>query len=138
MFKTDKRTVTDFDAQRLQMLIAAAHHPESGLYAWLEKLRSLLQEAERVRSEEIDPDCVTMNSRIRLQDTGSLETLVLTVVFPATAMKNPGKGFEQSDVSILSPIGLSVLGRRAGDTICGRIRIADVLYQPEASGHYNL
>jgi regulator of nucleoside diphosphate kinase len=38
----------------------------------------------------------------------------------------------------LSPLGLSILGRRTGDIVDGRVRIDELLYQPEAAGDFHL
>jgi regulator of nucleoside diphosphate kinase len=62
----------------------------------------------------------------------------LTLCYPEDA--DPQSGF----VSVLSPIGLSLLGEQVGSTVRwespdGRLRMADVdamLFQPEASGDY--
>lgn len=138
IFKKDKIEITKFDAKRLKTLIVTAGDSASDIGTWLNKLQLFLEKAEMVPSEHIRPDCVTMNSRIELQDSARLEKMIVTLVFPATALKEFGPGFEQFNVSILSPIGLSILGRRAGDSICGRINITKILYQPEAAGDFHL
>jgi transcription elongation GreA/GreB family factor len=138
IFKKDKIEITEFDAKRLKTLIVTAGNSASDIGTRLYKLQLFLGKAKTVPSEYIKPDCVTMNSKIELQDSASLEKMIVTLVFPATALMEFGPGFEQFNVSILSPIGLSVLGRKVGDSICSRINITKILYQPEASGDYDL
>ncbi|MFN4115451.1 MAG: GreA/GreB family elongation factor [Inhella sp.] len=63
---------------------------------------------------------------------------MLTLCYPLDA--EPGRGF----ISVLSPVGSAPLGRRVGDLIGWRtplgelrqLRIAALLFQPEASGDY--
>jgi regulator of nucleoside diphosphate kinase len=80
-----------------------------------------------------------MNSRVRFVDLYTGEERVCTVVFPSDA------NIEQDKISVLAPIGTALLGYRAGDTIEWRVpsgnkqvRIEEILYQPEAAGHFDL
>lgn len=80
-----------------------------------------------------------MNSRVRLQDMETGEENIYTLVFPSDA------DIEQNKISILAPIGTAILGYRAGDRVdwlvpAGKrkVRIQDILYQPEAADHYDL
>jgi regulator of nucleoside diphosphate kinase len=64
------------------------------------------------------------------------EDHVYTVVFPSDA------NLDQRKISILAPIGTAILGYRVGDTVEWRVpggikklRIKEILYQPEAAGH---
>ena len=138
ILKKDKIEITEFDAKRLKTLIITAGNSSSDIEIWLDKLQLFLEKAKIVSSEHIKPDCVTMNSRIELLDSENHEKMIVTLVFPATAFMEYEPGFEKFDVSILSPIGLSVLGRKAGDYIFSRISITKILYQPEAAGDFHL
>jgi regulator of nucleoside diphosphate kinase len=80
-----------------------------------------------------------MNSRVRLRDLDSGEQMEVSLVYPAAADVKSNK------VSVLAPIGTAILGYRTGDTIdwevpagLRRLKVEDVLYQPEASGDYSL
>jgi len=79
-----------------------------------------------------------MNSKFRLKDEIGNEEMELTLVFPISTAKEDTPDFEEFNVSILSPMGLSVFGRRTGDVIQGRVNISEILYQPEAEGIYDL
>jgi regulator of nucleoside diphosphate kinase len=64
--------------------------------------------------------------------------MTYTLVFPRDANVDEGR------ISILAPLGTAILGYRVGeefewDVPSGkrRLRIAKVLYQPEAAGHYD-
>ncbi len=102
-------------------------------------LRQLLAAAELRRSELIPADIVTMWSRVLVHlDQDPAQEQMLTLCYPLDA--EPGRGF----ISVLSPVGSALLGRRVGDLIGWRtplgelrqLRIAALLFQPEASGDY--
>jgi regulator of nucleoside diphosphate kinase len=53
--------------------------------------------------------------------------------------------FSEGKISILAPIGTAILGYKRGDIIewpipsgLRRLKVDDVLYQPEAEGDYHL
>jgi regulator of nucleoside diphosphate kinase len=80
-----------------------------------------------------------MNSQLKVTDLTTGEKMTFRLVFPSDA------DFERGKVSILAPIGTALIGYRAGDTVhwqvpsgVRRLRIDEVLYQPEAAGDYNL
>ncbi len=128
--------VTEFDSMRLRRLLASGRSPGSPINPDLEKLQRLLESAETVAPENVPADVVTMNSQVQLKDEEANTEMTLSLVFPADALREAD--FERMNVSVLTPIGLSILGRRIGDTVEGRIRVHDVLYQPEAAGQFEL
>jgi regulator of nucleoside diphosphate kinase len=105
-------------------------------------MRDLVTELNRARivsPREIPADIVTMRSRVRIKDCTTNEESVLTLVFPNEANLDDGK------ISILAPIGIALLGYRAGDRVewtvpAGprSIEILEIMYQPEAAGDYHL
>jgi regulator of nucleoside diphosphate kinase len=130
------RRLTEFDSLRLRVLLASARGPKSKLNAYLDRLQELLETAEVVAPRDIPGDVVTMNSKVRLRDDHAEHEMALSLVFPADAACEVDS--EKSDVSVLSPLGLSILGRKTGDCVEGRIRIHELLYQPEAAGDFDL
>jgi regulator of nucleoside diphosphate kinase len=131
-----KLQITQFDSLRLHGLIADGRSPESSTSPRLAKLERLLESARTVASEKVPGDVVTMNSQIRLKDDRKNEEITCSLVFPWDARS--GRDPRIRNVSVLSPIGVSLLGRRVGHTINGHIRVDEVLYQPEAAGDYHL
>lgn len=131
-----KLQITEFDSLRLRTLIASVQSPGSPANALLDKLQGLLESAHTVAPQDVPADVVTMNSQVRLKDDDKHNDITLSLVFPLDAMKD--MEFEKMRVSVLSPIGLSILGRRVGDTLDGRIRVEEMLYQPEAAGDFHL
>ncbi len=129
--------VTGFDSQRLRRLLSGNPRAPLATRACLDRLERLLETADTVAPEEIPRDVVTMNSRVHLKDRNHEDgRRSISLVFPADAATDAGP--ETAKVSVLTPIGLAILGRRVGDRVEGRIRIQDLPYQPEAAGHFDL
>lgn len=126
-------TVSDMDRLGRMLLAAIGDAPD------LEPLRALdreLDRAEAVRPEEVPPDVVTMNSKLRMTDLSTGVQRVVTLVYPDHADA-------EDRVSILSPLGTALLGYRVGDEIhwempgaAIHVRVDELLYQPEAAGDY--
>jgi regulator of nucleoside diphosphate kinase len=105
-------------------------------------LRMLQEELERacvVAPEEVPSDVVTMNSKVQVREMTSGEKTTYTLVFPDQA------DIEQGKISVVAPIGTAMLGQRVGDEFewqvpAGpvRLRVDEVLYQPEAAGHFHV
>jgi regulator of nucleoside diphosphate kinase len=131
-----KVQITEFDSVRLRDLIAGIRAPGAPANTHLDKLERVLESARTVVPAEIAEDVVTMNSQVRLKDSRRDEEMTCSLVFPLDSLK--GNDLDPKSVSILSPIGTSILGRRVGDTIAGRIRVDQMLYQPEAAGDFHL
>jgi len=130
-----ERVLTELDHVRLAML------SNRGLRARLPNslgIDALLDDARVVPSRRVASDIVTMYSQVllRFADDGSKRKL--TLCYPQDA--EPRFGF----VSVLSPIGMSLLGQPVGAMVCWRSpdgseragHVDAVLYQPEASGDY--
>jgi regulator of nucleoside diphosphate kinase len=135
----NKVYISEFDLKRLKGLIKFAEERwDKRAVQYLEELDEELDRAEVVKPEEIPTDVITMNSTFRLSNLDSGEEVVYTLVFPSKADSTTGK------ISILAPIGTAVLGYRVGDTIewqvpagLKRLRVDEVVYQPEAAGDYH-
>ena len=124
-----ERKLTELDFSRLQKMTMAGHLPE---------LAELLAEAEVLPGRDMPPDVVTMYAQVEVQEpkTRARQTLVLCYPFDA----DPGAG----QISVLSPVGLGLLGQQAGAVARWRTPNGDdhaaqvlaVLFQPEAAGDY--
>jgi regulator of nucleoside diphosphate kinase len=131
MHKTSgvERLLTELDFTRLNKLRGGQLPPE---------LADPLASADLVPSRDIPPDVVTMYSQVVVEDLGSAKRQKLTLCYPADA--EPHLGF----ISVLSPVGASLLGQRVGAIARWRTpngdacaaEIATLLFQPEASGDY--
>lgn len=134
-----ERTLTEIDHRRLTRLMAQAKS-DPRLLPFLEALDELLSYSDLVEPARVPPDVVTMYSRVLLDDPSGGEPARFTVCYPGDA--EPGQGF----VSVLSPVGTSLLGLRVGDVAhwqgpggpAQSARVRAMLFQPEASGDYTL
>ncbi|WP_342349310.1 nucleoside diphosphate kinase regulator [uncultured Nitrospira sp.] len=133
--------ITEFDLNRLTELLGVwqTFKGSKSTSIHLEGLSEELDRAHIVAPKDIPPDVVTMNSRVRLSDASKEEDLIYTLVFPRDADAEAGK------ISILAPIGTAILGYKVGDIIewpvplgIRKVKIEEVLYQPEAAGDFHL
>lgn len=130
--------VTEGDMHRLRELIAFARSGDDRDRPYLGMLESELDRAVVLSLDQIAPDVVTMNSRVRLRD--GRRTWNMTLVFPELA--DP----EEGNISVLAPLGAAILGCRVGQPVEFRVPggetrscdILSVLYQPEAAGDRHL
>jgi regulator of nucleoside diphosphate kinase len=133
----EERTLTELDHARLSRLLHARRAPGAGP-APEDMPGGLLDAATIVPSREVSPDVVTMYSQVIVRDCETGEPRKLTVCYPADA--EPASGF----VSVLSPVGASLIGQRVGavarwqtpDGEAHRAEIEAVLFQPEATGDF--
>jgi regulator of nucleoside diphosphate kinase len=143
MKKKSQRTtsiyITEPDYQRLSGLIETTRERNGVDREYLNKLEVELDRAVIVDPKEIPADVITMRSKVRLKDLVTGEANNYSLVFPTEADLSEGK------ISILAPIGTAILGYKLGDTIewpvpsgLRRIRVDELLYQPEAAGDYEL
>ncbi len=105
----------------------------------LEKLNGELNAAQIVDPDKVPIDVVTMNSVVRIQFRNSGKVLQFKIVYPDEA------NLKENKISIFSPVATALLGYRAGDEVewivpggATKILIEDIIYQPEAAGHFNL
>ena len=127
--------ITEADQQRLRPLIEAMKNSRDDL----RDLEGELEQAHVVAPADVPPDVITMNSKARLRDLETDEELTYTLVFPDKASIDDG------GISVVAPVGTAMLGHRVGDEFewevpggSVRFRVEEVLYQPEAAGHYHL
>lgn len=136
---TRKLHITHFDKSRLEELIAVAEQFGQHDRKDLRSLADELEDAEVVSPNEIPADVVTMNSTVVLRDLDTSQEMTYTLVFPRHANIDTGA------ISVLAPVGTAILGYAKGDVVewpvpsgVRRLRIEEVLYQPEAAGDHHL
>ena len=125
-----ERLLTELDHVRLARLLEGSTHPQ---------LEALLDSAETVASREVPADVVTMRSRVSIVDLRSGQRDAQTLCYPRDA---DGRRF----VSVLSPVGVGLIGLRRGAVARwktpageeGSAQVEGILYQPEASGDYTV
>jgi regulator of nucleoside diphosphate kinase len=140
MTKETTICITEVDLARLRKLIEVARDTGSDSNTpYLNKLEDELDRAEVVDPIDIPRETITMRSTVRLRDLDSGKEMIYSLVFPNEADVDEGR------ISILAPVGTAMIGYRIGDTIewevpsgLRKLRVEEVLYQPEASGDYHL
>lgn len=123
-----ERTLTELDFARLT--IGDGQLPE--------ELENSFDFPTLVPSVDIAPDIVTMYSQVEIKDQQSGHSQKLTICYPKDA--EPTSGF----ISVLSPVGSSLLGLRVGAIARWQAphgaectaEITALLFQPEASGDF--
>lgn len=131
--------ITEFDMKRLTKLIELLEEdPATRDKRYMQELDDELRRAKVVNPRSVPGDVVTMNSRVRVTDLDSGAEAVYELVFPGDA--DPGR----NRISILAPVGTALIGFRVGDTVAWevpsglkRIKIEEILYQPEAAGDFH-
>lgn len=129
-------TVSERDLERLEAMLARLPDDQPGANA----LREELDRARITQSEQMPPDVVTMNSRIRFVVEPAGREMEMTLVYPRDFTGRPDQ------LSVAAPAGIAVLGLAIGQQIewlapngqTTRARIVDIAYQPERSGDFML
>ena len=130
-----KIVLSSLDADRLSKLLDSL--PDQA-FPGKDDLEAELERAEIVPPAEVPPNVVTMNSTVRFSIESSSKEFFLTLVYPKDVDAQGGT------ISILAPVGSALLGLAKGDEIewpnpgghVLRVRIEDVLYQPERAGDF--
>ena len=99
-------------------------------------MREVLAASDLVASPAVAPSVATMYSQLLVREATLTAPVKLTLCYPDDA--EPARGF----ISVLSPLGTALLGRRSGETVHwtapgGQPRathILELLFQPEATG----
>ena len=140
MIKTNEIRLTDLDAARLERSLIEQLRQSPEPAQGTAELEALLDAAAVVPAATIDPNVVTMNSTVVLEEQAAGRRLTVTLVYPKDS------DAERSRVSVLSPVGRALIGARVGDTIRivvpgnppRDLDVVEMKYQPEANGRFDL
>jgi len=138
-----KMTVTKADEHLLTRMIeshrASLRTLGDPYDSYLRALENQLAEASVVPEMDVDEDVITMNSKVCVREMDTGRCKALTLVY------RPDPDSFGDTVSVIAPLGASVLGARVGDIIewqtrrtPRQLRIERILFQPEAAGKFNL
>jgi len=111
MMKLHDLVLSRTDAEDLAAMLAAhrrGHSPEADP---AEALVELLTQARRVSAEALSEDRVAMGSTVTYVEEPSGMRRTVTITYPADA------DLALRKISVLSPIGRSLFGRRRGDIV---------------------
>lgn len=125
--------ISSLDMDRLENLLDSL--PDAQARAQ-EALLDELSRAEVVEPQDMPPDVVTMNSRVRFVLDNAAEEFDLALAYPKDMNDSADK------LSILTPVGNALLGLRAGDSIewtrpdgaTFTVNVREIVYQPERAG----
>jgi regulator of nucleoside diphosphate kinase len=140
--------LSSVDRERLDWLLNSLPAEQAGQGR---ALRELLALAQVCAPAAIPPDVVTMGARVCVALGAAGEESILTLSLPDEILPDELSSDELSSgamraddpqVSVLSPVGSALLGRRVGDSvawvgpdgIAGRLTVLELWYQPERSG----
>ena len=129
---------TQTSTERLFSALDHARLSRLGSQALPAELREQLEDPLVVAPQQVPADLVTMGSQIELDCADAAVPRVVTLRYPADA--SPAVGA----ISILAPMGASLLGMRVGATAQWRLpggrtlraRVERILYQPESQGDF--
>jgi regulator of nucleoside diphosphate kinase len=132
-----ERTLTELDHVRLTNMIHRATADAQAGQA-TQDIEQILDAAGVVETRKVPADLVTMYSQVLISDFRSARQRKLTLCYPHDA--DPTNGL----ISVLSPVGASLLGLRVGDIARwrtpldeeGSAEVLAVLFQPEANGEF--
>jgi regulator of nucleoside diphosphate kinase len=123
--------LTELDVARLEK--HAEHQPR-----FQDMLDALLERADIVQPSAIKPTIVTMNSQITLTDETTQDSMTWTIVYPDAANLEAGR------LNVFTPVGMALLGAQHGELVKitlpngadKTMKVAEIVFQPEASGDY--
>lgn len=139
MIEQNTTAVTDADLTRLESMIRSLRTVGEPFRGQVNELREHVRRARLVRAKEVEPDVVTMNSRVRVRDVESGRVETFTLAYHGEA------GMFGDRLTVLSPLGIRVLGARVGDILewdvphgVRRLVVERILYQPETEKEFEL
>lgn len=126
--------VTEKDLLRIKNILSFQRSED------FENLELELDRAKIITDDEVPPDLVTMNSKVKFLNVQDNKEMVITIVYPSEA------NFAEGRVSVLATLGSALIGLRVGQEInwmfpdgkTKTLRIQEVLYQPEANEDWHL
>jgi len=139
MTRNRQIVISAVDYARLEPMIRDAVASRSTARELLCALKSKIDQARVLEPCDMPGDVVTMNSLVRVRDLDTEEVEAYTLVYPAFA------DITKNFLSVLTPVGIALLGHRQGETIeCAsllgprRLRVEQVEFQPESAGRYDV
>lgn len=134
-----KLIINKLDYSRIKRWLSDAKQHRTINSADAAKLLEELESAKIVKPEKVPADVVTMNSIVKLSFLNNNSQTQFQIVYPNQA------NFKEQKLSIFSPIAIALLGYQVKDEIewlvpsgLTKIRIDEIVYQPEAAGDFEL
>lgn len=131
--------VNKLDYSRIHQCIDFAKRQNTIGASEADILLNELHSAELVEPRDMPDDVVTMNSVVRISFLNTGKSVQFQIVYPDAA------NIKENKISIFSPVATALIGYRVSDEIewlvpsgMTKIRIDEIVYQPEAAGDFNL
>ena len=131
--------ISKLDYQRLKQRIIQAQTGSKLSPVQLMKLLRNVDAATLLDPTKMPPDVVTMHSVVSVEYVESGKQIVIRLVYPEEA------DGAQNQISIFAPLATALLGNKPGTltslpTPFGsvKVRIKQILYQPQAAGDFSL
>lgn len=131
--------ITKNDYLRINKSIDNAKGKKSIGTVEAENLLNELHSALIVDPHEVPGNVVTMNSIVKIIFLNSDKLMKFQIVYPGAA------NIKENKISILSPVATALIGYKVSDEIewivpsgLTKLRIEEIIYQPEAAGHFHL
>lgn len=135
----NKLILNKLDYHRIKKSISDAKQFNSINASEADILLAELNSAQIVEPEEIPSNVVTMNSIVKISFLNDNKQIQFQIVYPEQAH------LKERKISIFSPIATALIGYKVNDEIdwlvpagLTRIKIDEIIYQPEASGHFTI
>lgn len=134
-----KIIVNRLDYARIKKCISDARQFKSISDTEAGKLLKELDSAKIVEPEAVPSNVVTMNSIVKLSFLNNNKQVQFQIVYPNQA------NLKENKISIFSPIATALIGYKVSDEIewivpagLTKLRIDEIIYQPEAAGDFDL
>lgn len=116
-----------------RLLKVLKENKKEGKVKWnvLANVELLLNKAYSLALRRVPHDLVTMNSKFVVLTLKGIPR-ELCLVYPGEEDKGSGK------ISILSWLGIALIGKKEGDWIRRKLYIMKIIYQPEAHDDFHL
>jgi transcription elongation factor GreA len=101
----------------------AAKEEQQHLELKISKLEQTLSRSQIIESKDLPNDKVYILSKVRVLDARSKEEVTYTLVSPEEA------DFDANKISVTSPIGKALLGRKTGETISIQVPAGKLEYR---------
>jgi len=131
--------VNRLDYARIRKCIGDAKQFKSITNVEAERLMKELDSARILEPENIPSNVVTMNSIVKLSFVNTNKQVQFQIVYPDKA------NIKENKISIFSPIATALIGYKINDEIdwivpagLTKLRIDEIIYQPEAAGDLDL
>ncbi len=134
-----KLIINKLDFLRIQKCIDEAKIVKSISAGEADSLMRELNSAKIVEPEKIPSNVVTMHSIVKISFLDTNKQIQFQIVYPREA------NLKENKISIFSPVATALIGFQVGDEVewivpggLTKIRVDEIVYQPEAEGDYNL